>query len=200
MCNLKNIKVERIISDNFQSNIYIVKYSNLVLVIDPGETDCKELIKIIENKYKNIDYCFITHEHFDHNIGYGALANKFKFKTICSKETGLALSNAKTNLSYYYNIPVENKIKNMASTPDFVRIIETPGHSKGSVCFLIDNLLFSGDTIIKKEFLVTKLPGGCKEALKKSFIKIDDLSGEINDLIIFPGHGEMFKYKDVNFL
>ena len=192
----KNIKIQIIKTDNFNSNTYILEYLSFVIVVDPGETESKKTIEWLLNNNKKIDYCIITHEHFDHNIGYTALVNKFEFKTICSKETSLALNNSKANLSYYYNIPFETKVKNLSNSPGFLKIIKTPGHSKGSLCFLLENLLFSGDTIIKKEFLVTKLPGGNKEDLTESFKKIDKISKMINDLIIFPGHGDFFKYSN----
>ena len=196
----KNITIHRIKTNNFNSNTYILEYLNFLIVVDPGETKSEKTIEWLSNNNKNIDYCFITHEHFDHNIGYGALADKFEFKTICSKETSLSLNNSKINLSYYYNKPTENTVKNFSPPPNFVKIINTSGHSKGSICFLIENFLFSGDTIIKKDFLFSKLPGGNKQELNISLKKIDDLSRNINDLVVFPGHGNHFKYKDLDIL
>ena len=48
------------------------------------------------------------------------------------------------------------------------RVIETPGHSDGSVCYLIDNILFSGDTIFKGSYGRFDLPGGDGRVLMKS--------------------------------
>jgi glyoxylase-like metal-dependent hydrolase (beta-lactamase superfamily II) len=70
------------------------------------------------------------------------------------------------------------------------RIIHTPGHTRGAVCFLFErfNALFSGDTIFHCSVGRTDLPGGSQESLMKSIMgKIFTLPGNME---IFPGHGE----------
>lgn len=191
------VKVYRTISDVFNSNGYIIEYKNDFIIIDPGENENEYILNwFIENNLEP-KYCLITHEHFDHNIGYKKIIKQFPLiKTICSSETKEALMNSKKNLSYYYNCSSEVSILNYEiKCPDYIKIIKTPGHSRGSLCFLIEELLFSGDTIIMKEFLVTKLPGGNKNELQKSLNKIKILSKIIGNLLIFPGHGYYYKYK-----
>lgn len=191
------IKVYRTISDVFNSNGYIIEYRNDFIILDPGEKENNYILNwFIENNLKP-KYCLISHEHFDHNIGYKKIIKQFPLiKTICSVETKEALMNSKKNLSFYYNCSVEVNILNYEiKIPDYIKIIQTPGHTKGSLCFLIDELLFSGDTIVNKEFLVTKLPGGNKNELQKSHNKIEILSRKIGKLLIFPGHGDYFKFK-----
>ena len=65
-------------------------------------------------------------------------------------------------------------------------VIHTPGHSKGSVCILIDNILFSGDTIFKNSIGRTDLYGGDYDELIQSLQKIKNLP---QDTIICSGHG-----------
>lgn len=191
-----DLKVYRFITDTFNSNSYVIEYKDEVLVIDPGETETKKVINWLNKNNKKPTYCLITHEHFDHNIGYKNLIDVFDdVKTFCSLETKEAVANAKKNLSFYYNISTENEVKNYSTElPFFIEVFKTVGHSKGSLCFLIENCLFSGDTIIKKEYLVSKLPGGNKKQLQKSIEEIEKLSKEINNLTVFPGHGEIFKF------
>lgn len=190
-----DLKVYRFITDTFNSNSYIVEYKGEVLVIDPGEKETKNVISWLNKKNKKPTYCLITHEHFDHNIGYNNLKEAFDFKTYCSLETKEAIANAKKNLSFYFKTPTESEVINYSTKlPNFAKVFKTPGHSKGSLCFLVENNLFSGDTIIKKEFLVSKLPGGNKMQLQKSIEKIDEISKNINNLKVFPGHGDVFKY------
>jgi len=191
------VKVYRTISDVFNSNGYIIEYKNDFIIIDPGEKKNEYILNwFIENNLEP-KYCLITHEHFDHNIGYRKIIEQFPLiKTICSRETREALMNSKKNLSFYYNCSSEVIVLNYTiKYPDYIKTIQTPGHSKGSLCFLIEELLFSGDTIIKKDFLVTKLPGGNKNELQKSHNKIKILSKKKGKLLIFPGHGDYYKYK-----
>lgn len=190
------IKVYRVVSDVFDSNGYIINYKNNLIIVDPGEFKTENMLNWLIDKDLEPKYCLITHEHFDHNIGYKKIIEQFPLiKTICSRETREALMNSKKNLSFYYNCSSEVIILNYAiKYPDYIKIIQTPGHTKGSLCFLIEELLFSGDTIIKKEFLVTKLPGGNKNELQKSYNKIEILSKKNDNLLVFPGHGNYFKY------
>ena len=65
-------------------------------------------------------------------------------------------------------------------------MIETPGHTKGSVCLQLDNCLFTGDTIFEKDIGRVDLPGGNKEQLIESLKKISELP---TSLKLYPGHG-----------
>jgi len=67
------------------------------------------------------------------------------------------------------------------------KVIHTPGHSSGSVCFLIDNILFSGDTLFCDSVGRTDLPGGSYKEIEKS-IKEKIFSLDEN-IIVYPGHG-----------
>jgi glyoxylase-like metal-dependent hydrolase (beta-lactamase superfamily II) len=81
---------------------------------------------------------------------------------------------------------------NKSTGLNYFEVIETPGHSKLSLCLLHKNLLFGGDTIIEKENLVLKLPGSnridYKESIAKVKIKIN------NNTIVLPGHGNFFYF------
>lgn len=75
-----------------------------------------------------------------------------------------------------------------------LRIIDTPGHSPGSICIYWEEekVLISGDTVFYMGVGRTDLPGGDAETLSRSIQKIASL--ECNYLI--PGHGEMLKGSD----
>lgn len=67
-----------------------------------------------------------------------------------------------------------------------IKVIYTPGHTWGSVCFLIENRLFTGDTLLKGGVGRIDLPGGDEHELNKSLKIISNLPNNIN---IYPGHG-----------
>ena len=65
-------------------------------------------------------------------------------------------------------------------------IINTPGHSIGSVCILIENFLFSGDTLFYGSIGRTDLPTGNQVEIEQSLKKIKNLD---ENIIVYPGHG-----------
>ena len=68
------------------------------------------------------------------------------------------------------------------------KVMETPGHSKGSVCYFIENLMVAGDVLFKESVGRTDLDGGSSEEMKDTFInKIMNLD---ENYIVLTGHGE----------
>jgi glyoxylase-like metal-dependent hydrolase (beta-lactamase superfamily II) len=71
--------------------------------------------------------------------------------------------------------------------------LSTPGHTDGSVCFIIEDQLFAGDTILRAGFGRADLPGGSPEKLAESVERLRALDP---DLVVQPGHGEPFRLGD----
>jgi glyoxylase-like metal-dependent hydrolase (beta-lactamase superfamily II) len=197
-----DISILRVLSDIFNSNIYIIyiKKEGQITVIDPSEENNNNLIDWLKIGKKKVSHCLITHEHFDHHAGLKKLIEyNGRLNVICSSETRLSLVDAKKNLSFYSNKNlVLEDFENLIFSQDVkaIETIKTPGHSKGSYCFLFKNFLFSGDTVIDNEYLVTKLPGGNKNELKASFCFLKKHLKKQNEIIVFPGHGKPFDLKN----
>lgn len=71
-----------------------------------------------------------------------------------------------------------------------VVVVHTPGHTAGSVCYLLKdtNALFSGDTLFRRSVGRTDLPGGNSDEIRKSIKnKLFNLS---NDVRVYPGHND----------
>ena len=66
------------------------------------------------------------------------------------------------------------------------KILETPGHSPGSIAVWVDNMLISGDTLFNMSIGRSDLPGGNQKDLQKSLEKLMELPDET---IVYPGHG-----------
>ncbi len=67
-----------------------------------------------------------------------------------------------------------------------IKVMFTPGHTSGSVCYLIDDMIFSGDTLFRGEIGRTDLKSGDPEFMKISLKKLYELNKEY---IVYPGHG-----------
>lgn len=144
----------------------------------------------------------LTHAHFDHIYGINEIVFRYPecFIYIANEYGKEALNNPKTNGSKYTDegsLIVDEKAtvlffdETLQLWEDVeIRTFNTPGHSEDSQCFILDGMLFTGDTLIKDVRTVTKLKGGSVVKLEKSLKMIAGLKG--NGLKVMPGHGEEF--------
>jgi glyoxylase-like metal-dependent hydrolase (beta-lactamase superfamily II) len=75
-----------------------------------------------------------------------------------------------------------------------IEVHTTPGHTPGGVCFVIDNNIFTGDTVLPKGVGRTDLPGGNAKDLKLSITALGNLPGEFT---AYPGHGPSMPLGDL---
>ena len=203
-----SICIERVINNPINSNCFILykKDNSSCLIIDPGSFDCSEIIRFLNNNNLVPEYILLTHEHFDHIGGVNIIKDKYCSKIVSSKICAVNIISKKKNLSVFYNqigfetystdIIVENK-SIIQWNGSQIYFIESQGHTDGSQCILIDNYLFTGDTIIKDQKTVIKLPGGNKSKLKESLeLLYNRLYGK--QIIIHAGHGESFCFDELN--
>lgn len=187
--------IEKITDNIFKiandSNIFLIKNNNHNILIDAGnaiyrDNIIKDLNKLIESK--KITHILLTHLHYDH-IG---MLHLFKnAKIYCSKKEfeSYNLNPFGTILNQDIVDKTKNIDLNIFKNNEFLnlKIINTPGHTKGSVCFYLEekNILFSGDTKFKdKMYGRTDLPTSVPEKLNESIKKINRLDVKI----LCPGH------------
>jgi len=203
--------IHRFISDYISSNTYIIEFSNTdkVILIDCGILEAESLIDWCKSNKKTPSHVFLTHSDSDHIAGLNALQNVFDVDIYCTRNCSVGIKSSKINLSKY--IPIFNGgfevSKNIIEVEDGEKIslydslfhfIHTPGHTKGCMCIKVNNILFTGDTIIKG--LKTRINhrfGGNKDDLLKSLSKLKEICCE--SCIVYPGHGETsLFYNEVN--
>lgn len=193
------------------SNCYIVvdEESKHCICIDPASEKSEREIAYIEQNGLTLDYIFLTHEHTDHTWGVNALLLQFPAaKVVCSSLCRDALSKeAKAYFQLYYDDPnyTYNVERVDFTTEDLdwqlnwmgynVVFISTPGHSPGSICISIDNVLFGGDTLMPFKPFIKKRNGGSTEQFKESVKKIVTVMSP--NTVVYPGHGEICELDDV---
>lgn len=197
------LEVVRFVNSRFTSNTYIIahpEYEN-VWVVDPGDTDAVFGWMKAHSKTV-ISGILLTHAHFDHIYGMNEIVARYPECVIyIANEYGKeALSNPKVNGSRYTEegpIVVDEKSiiryydETMLLWDDVeIKTFNTPGHSDDSQCFILDGMIFTGDTLIKNVRTVTKLKGGSVEKLEESIKVIAALIG--NHLKVMPGHDDVF--------
>lgn len=185
------MEITKVVVGDLQVNCYIVSNGADAVVIDPGD----EYENIINGAQgKKIKAVLLTHGHFDHT---GAV-NKFQkdgAEVYVSKKEEHMLSDGYSCLAEPFGFPF-NKIKadHVFSDGDILeianmtfKVILTPGHTTGSVCFLADDILFSGDTLFQGSVGRWDFPGGDFEVLTSS-IK-EKLYALPENTVVYAGHG-----------
>lgn len=187
-------------------NTYIVINGNVGFVVDPGG-DAQEIYSIFQKQKAKIEAILLTHAHFDHIGGVAELC-RIASKGEDGKENP---QNAPTVFLHKDELEKIGSYKNMGFSmnanpekfvPDIllkggetlkiagldVKVIHTPGHAKGSVCYVVSNKIFVGDTLFFMSYGRTDFYDGNAKDLKNSIVnKLFALKGNYT---ILPGHGE----------
>lgn len=203
------VNCERFVNSRFTSNTYIIfstEHDN-VWIVDPGDTDV--VFEWMKNHSKTIvSGIFLTHAHFDHIYGVNEILSCFpSCRLYVANGYGKELLfDAKKNASKYTEdgpmVVKENAlvsfysddIKLWEGTP--LKVLYTPGHSDDSVCLIVNDMLFTGDTLIKNIRTVTKLKTGSREKLMDTIVLLEGLKG--SGLTAYPGHEEEFQLDTYN--
>ena len=180
------LKIRTLPLGAYQTNTYLVwdEASSACVVIDPGYESDTILLEA-KKLGKEIAAILLTHGHFDHVGGVRELAAEVDCP-VYLHEAELSMPPQMTAGPLYYT--------HTYSEGDFVdvaglafKVIHTPGHTPGSVCLLYENVIFSGDTLFWGSCGRTDLPGGSWSTIRKSLLRLRDLSG---DYEVYPGHGD----------
>ena len=187
--------VETMVLGPVSANTYIVTddVSVETAIVDCGECT-PELLDRLNGK--NVKYILLTHGHADHILGVYDLKQAFpEAKIVIHKKDADCLTNEMMSIAFSIaphtqkniepDITVgEGDVISLGSL-DF-NVMHTPGHSEGSVCYLIDDLIFSGDTLFFGSVGRTDFEYGNYDDIIKSVKRLAALEGNRK---VFPGHG-----------
>lgn len=181
---------------DMHTNIYVVadEKTKEGIVIDPGGAIDK-VYNYIENMHINLKYIILTHCHADHTAGLKLLHNYYPSSKITIHEYDKkGLTDYNLSMCDSVGIPVntleadivlkDGDIINIGEMK--ANIIHTPGHTSGGISILINDALFTGDTLFKRMYGRTDLPGGSDIEIQFSIRK---LLSYPDNTIIYPGHG-----------
>lgn len=188
---------------DFGTNCYIVadSQSNAAAVVDPGEPDPWITRTLAENGLKP-ELILLTHAHLDHIGGLDWLRQQIGAPVLVHRDDAPLVTNADLNGSAYFGAPmVANPADRLLDDGDEIavgslrfRVIHTPGHTPGSVCFYLapgtgekEGYLIAGDTLFAGSVGRTDLPGGSQSDLLRSIQQKLLLLPE--DTVVYPGHG-----------
>ena len=175
------------------ANCHILRTDDEVVVIDPGGN--AEVIYPLIGQRK-LKYVINTHGHYDHIAANNDLKARFDTKLLIGEHDSDMLLDPELNLSAmvdrpYISMAPDVLLKNGDRIPfvgKYLEVILTPGHTKGSICLLLDNRLFSGDTLFFHSVGRTDLPTGSFSDLERSIRS--RLYTLPDDTKVYTGHGE----------
>lgn len=192
---MKPLSVEKFTFGKLQSNSYAVTdEESFCIIIDPGENP-QALLNYI--RHRKVDYILLTHGHYDHIAGVNEIKGATDASVVIHHSEADFLIDPMLNLSQGKEKPVICEWPDILLNGDelvkcgslSVKVIHTPGHSPGGVCYLLnDHYLFTGDTLLAGLIGPTNLPSGNRDQLKASIM--NELFKLPDDVILYPGHGE----------
>lgn len=172
-----------------QTNCYIVMDEKLkeAIVLDPGQ-DPDLIIREIESLNCKVCAILLTHAHADHDDGVVDVKNKYNVPVYMHKEEEKYMN---LDNFVYGKLP---KIYDFIEDGDILKVggkdikcIHTPGHTKGGMCFLIEDKVFTGDTLFQGSIGRWDFIGGNFDELIKSIN--EKLLILENNVEVYPGHG-----------
>jgi glyoxylase-like metal-dependent hydrolase (beta-lactamase superfamily II) len=180
----------------WRQNAYIVSHrpSRNAVLIDPGD-DADLIIKQVQERGETVSRILLTHPHHDHIGAAAQVSAHFKVACELHKQDIRLLMHAPMYALRFANrriLPVPDyqafETLSVRDGEPVVRSIHTPGHTKGSVCYLFDGFVMTGDTLLCKHVGRTDLPGASAEQIVTSIdLLLSELAG---DAVIFSGHGK----------
>jgi glyoxylase-like metal-dependent hydrolase (beta-lactamase superfamily II) len=166
-------------------------------IIDPG-ANAKRISGVIAEKGLIPKYILITHGHWDHTGAVKELMALFpEAELYIGEKDAELLEDPEKSRAIFRGVNIDDYIVPGAGrladgetlTLDGLEItvIETPGHTRGGVCYICRDAIFAGDTLFYQSVGRCDLYGGNFDALRESLKRLCALSG---DPVVYPGHGE----------
>lgn len=208
-----------------KSNMYVIIEGKEAIIVDSNIS--KEILDVMKEHGVEKVHLFLTHEHYDHSHGVWWFQENFDTILYCHEECKDQLSTQKNSsprlVAFVLSVmdmkdggkqydKFKNSVKDYVLEPDVllndsqiiniagheISVIHVPGHTSGSCLYKMnEELVFTGDSMIEGNKIITSFRGGNKEYMQN--IALPKLKALPENLWVLPGHGEPFKKKDFNF-
>lgn len=197
--NMKEFRIAHMVIGQVATNCYLLfnNETRKTVIVDPPEQGAK-LYETLKQNQLELEAILLTHGHFDHIGGVNELRKLAQVPVyIHSGEADLAESaslNCSSAMSRSVSVKADKifedgDILQFSDIPD-IKVIHTPGHTAGSVCFYLESedILVCGDTLFQESVGRTDLPTGSQSELVKSVR--EKLFVLPDSVIVYPGHGD----------
>lgn len=189
------MKITQLTLGPLQTNCYIVYGEDKkAAVIDPGF--CADVIESkVDELGLTIEKILLTHAHFDHIMAVEDLRKKGAELYIHRNDLKMLNDPNLNHMLMAAGKEIEFKaVEHILNDGDVIdvggeelKVLHTPGHTEGSVCYISSEWIVSGDTLFKETVGRTDLYGGDFDTIIESLKKLKALD---KDYVVYPGHGE----------
>lgn len=178
-----------------QTNCYLLldEITGKAAIIDPGAYETPLLEMIAVHEIKQIEYILLTHGHFDHILGLKKLKDKTGAAVAVHSADANMIKDPNECRAFLHDLvlePVEADI--LLSDGDEIelgslkiKVVHTPGHTPGGVCYICEDVMFSGDTLFAGSVGRTDFSYSDSVKMLESVRRLRDLPG---DYRVLPGH------------
>jgi hydroxyacylglutathione hydrolase len=184
----------------YLTNCYVVgcEETKEAIVIDPGfdkDREAKEILNFIEQNGLHVKYIVNTHGHADHTAGNGIIKKATGAPILIHEDDAIMLTPVAKTFSRVFGLRVTSPPADRTLRDgDVIQVgsvklvvLHTPGHSRGGISLLGENLVFSGDTLFAGSIGRTDFPGASFEEIIQSIkTKLVTLPDHFE---VYPGHG-----------
>lgn len=190
---------------SLRTNTYLV-FNPLTkngFLVDPGDA-ASALIGQIDTLGVRVEAILLTHGHYDHIGAVAQLQRKYGAKVYLNRADWDKIADTAYSHSFrgeavaYFQPDVSPEEGDVIEAAGYrIRVMATPGHSAGGVCYLLDDSIFCGDTIFRDSYGRYDFADGSFSELKASILRLFALEG---DYKLYCGHGEpsTLAYERVN--
>ncbi len=176
----------------YAANCIVVWNDDGCLIVDPGQ-DAADILAFLTERALTPKAILLTHGHFDHIGGIPGIIAKFPGLPVYAHPSDAPMFGHPMN-QYPPDYPPIGKPPSLLDIRDAANefpglefeVLETPGHTPGSVCLKFGSLLLSGDTLFAGSCGRTDFPGGSMAAMRRSLATLAELPPETE---VVPGHG-----------
>lgn len=174
------------------ANCYIIEDNGICVIID-APSEAEVILDYISKNKLTLSAVLLTHGHFDHIDAIDELSEKTGAPIYIHQNDYEMLYDPTLNASSFFGLSIikksaagklnDNDVLTFGNMQ--IKVLLTPGHTKGSVCYTIGNNIFTGDTLFLNGYGRTDLPGGNSLKLAETLEKLIPLSKAMN---VYPGH------------
>lgn len=189
------MKIIPICPASFAANSYLLISDGEALLVDPSVT-VDSILKVASRENAKLTGILLTHGHFDHILSLDTLRANEKIPAAIHEHDAVMLTDGRKNAFYdlfgqerTYDA-AEQLLSDGEKIPlgsEAITVIHTPGHTAGSVCYLCDEFLLTGDTLFSNTYGRCDLWSGSEEEMRRSLTHLRSLDPT---LVIYPGHGD----------
>ncbi|MBE6940487.1 MAG: MBL fold metallo-hydrolase [Ruminococcaceae bacterium] len=183
------MKLDTIAVGPLMTNCYLLadEEAHVCCVIDPGD-EPERIEQMILHSGCQLQYVLLTHGHYDHFTGLAGLLENHPGLPVYIHPADIS-DDGRADLAFP-RLPEENQryyqegdtltLGNLT-----ISVLETPGHTQGSVCLMVEDVIFAGDTLFRCSCGRTDFPGGSLRSMFRSLARLARLEGNYT---VYPGH------------